>query len=59
MPAFMQQAYIIYFRYKAPTDKSAPVRQYRVYAESLEEARKLAAQYANYPHIQVLDVKQA
>jgi len=59
MPNLMQQAYIIYFRYKAPTDKSAPVRQYRVYAESIDEARKLAAQYANYPNIEVLGVKPA
>jgi len=55
----MQKAYIVYYRYKAPTDKSAPVRQYRLYANNIEEARRLATNYANYPNIDVLNIKQA
>lgn len=55
----MPKPFIVYYRYKAPTEKSAPVRQYRVYADSLDEARKMVAGYANYPHIDVIEIKPA
>ena len=56
----MLKPYIIYFKYKNPGDKKpGPVRQFRVYADGIAEARRLAVQQANYPNIEVLNVKQA
>ena len=52
--------YIIYYKYKNEGDKKhGPVRQFRIYAGNLEEARRLLTQYANYPNIEVLNVKAA
>ncbi len=54
------QSYIIYYKYKNAGDKKpGPVRQYRIYAGSYDEARQLATQYANYPNIEVLRIKEA
>jgi hypothetical protein len=54
----MLKVFIVYFRYKNPNDKEpGPVRQFRLYANSLDEARRLAASYANYPNVQVLNVR--
>ncbi len=56
----MLRAYIIHFKYQNPGDKApGPVRQFRIYAGSLDEARRLAHQYANYPNIQILNIRQA
>jgi hypothetical protein len=56
----MPQPYIIYFKYKIPSEKAqGPIRQFRIYATSLDEARRLATSYANYPNIEVLNVKPA
>ncbi len=55
----MLRPYIVYFKYKIPTDKTSAVKQFRVYAASLDEARRLASRHANYPNIEVLDVKAA
>lgn len=50
-------AYIILFKYKREGDKKpGPVRQFRIYAEDLEAARREAERHANYPTIEVLDV---
>jgi hypothetical protein len=60
MPTAMQQMYIILYRYKAKGEKKpGPVRQYRIYADDLEEAKRQAARYANYPDIEIVDVKPA
>jgi len=56
----MLKPYIVYFKYRCPGDKKpGAVKQYRVYANSLEEARSLASQQANYPDIEVVRVKSA
>ncbi len=56
----MLKPYIVYFRYKCPSDKKpGAVKLFRVYANSVEEARRLAARYANYPDIEIIRVKPA
>ena len=41
----MPRAYIVYFKYKIPSEKAqGPVRQFRIYAASLEEARRMLDQ---------------
>ena len=52
--------YIVYFKYKQIGDKKpGPVKQFRIYANNVEEARQLATQYANYPDIDVLRIAVA
>jgi len=52
--------YIVYYRYKIPTEKSkGAVKQFRLYAATMEEARRLVSQYANYPNLEVLNIRQA
>ena len=54
------EAYIILFKYKREGEKKpGPVRQFRIYAEDLEAARRQAERYANYSTIEVLDVHPA
>lgn len=54
------KAYIVYFKYKCPGDKKpGAVKQYRLYANSLEEARSLASQQGNYQDIEILRIKPA
>ena len=56
----MLRPFIIYFRFQGPADKEmGPVRQFRIYANNADEARRLASQYANYPNIEVLQVRPA
>ncbi len=56
----MLKAYIVYYKYKQPGDKKpGAVKQFRIYATNAEEARRLAAQQANYPDIEVLKIKPA
>lgn len=56
----MLQAYIVYFKYKAPGDKKpGAVKQFRVYASTFEEARRLATEQGNYPDIEILSIKRA
>jgi len=56
----MLRPYIVYFKFKIPGDKSpGAVKQFRVYAGDLDEARRLAVQHANYPNVEVLTVKAA
>lgn len=53
-------AYIIYFKYKIPGEKAgAAIKQFRLYANSLEEARRLAGNYANYPNIDIVEIRPA
>lgn len=50
--------YIVLFRYKKPGDKlDGPVQQYRFYARDIRQAWELAKQYANYPGIELIDVR--
>lgn len=52
------EMYIILYRYQAEGEKKAgPVRQFRIYADDLEEAKREAERYANYPNIEVIEVK--
>ena len=52
--------YVVYFKYKQPGDKKpGPIKHFRLYANSVEEARRLTAQYANYPNLEVLEVRRA
>ncbi|MEE9293759.1 MAG: hypothetical protein V3W34_02180 [Phycisphaerae bacterium] len=56
----MQQLFIILYKYKSPGEKKpGPVRQFRIYADDLEEARRQAQRYANYPNIELIEVKPA
>lgn len=56
----MLRPYIVYYKYKIPGEKSqGAVKQFRVYASNLDEARRMAAQHANYPNVEVLNVKAA
>ena len=56
----MLKPYIVYYKYKCPGDKKpGAVKQFRIYANNLEEARRLAIRHSNYPDIEVLKVKPA
>ncbi len=56
----MLKPYIVYYKYKCPGDKKpGAVKQFRIYAADLAEARRLAVRHANYPDIEVLNVKPA
>lgn len=56
----MLKPYIVYYKYKNPGDKKpGAVKLYRIYADSADDARRLATQQANYPDIEVLNVKRA
>lgn len=52
--------YIVLYKYKQIGDKKpGPVKQFRIYANNIEEARQLTTQYANYPDIDVLRIAVA
>ncbi len=54
----MLKPFIIYYRYKNPGEKKPGAqKQFRIYAESLDEARRLALAQGNYPNIEVLKVQ--
>jgi hypothetical protein len=56
----MLKPYIVYFKYICPGDKKpGAVKHFRIYATTWEEARRLAAQQAGYPNIEVLRVTPA
>ena len=56
----MLKAYIVYYKYKLPGDKKpGAVKQFRVYAPGVVEARRLATQQANYPDVEILRIKPA
>jgi len=53
------KTYAVYFRYKRPGEKKpGNVSHYKFQADSLEEARTLAAEYANAPGVEIITVKQ-
>lgn len=53
----MLKPYIVSFKYKPPGDKKAgAIKQYRLYANNDEEARRLISQQATYPDIEVLKI---
>ncbi|MFQ5413458.1 MAG: hypothetical protein ACE5E6_03270 [Phycisphaerae bacterium] len=50
--------YIVYYKYKCPGDKKpGAIKQYRVYANSQDEARELVARLAIYPDVEVLRIR--
>lgn len=54
------ETYIIVFKYQREGEKKpGPVRQFRIYAEDIESARREAERNANYPNIEILDVHPA
>lgn len=56
----MLKPYIIYYKFKIPGEKAAAaMKQYRVYAASLDEARRQAKDYANYPNIEIVEIRPA
>ncbi|MGB0715099.1 MAG: hypothetical protein ACPGXK_04425 [Phycisphaerae bacterium] len=56
----MLKTYIVYFKYKQPGDKKhGPVRHHRVYANSLEDARRQVELMANYPDLEILEIRSA
>ena len=56
----MLRPYIVYYKFRIPGDKTlGAVKQFRIYADSVDEARRLATRHANYPNIEVLNVKAA
>ena len=56
----MLKPYIVYYKYKCPGDKKpGAIKQYRIYANHLEEARHLSVQHSNYPDIEIIKVKRA
>ena len=53
--------YDVYYRYKLPDDKApgiGAVKVFRLYARSLQEAKEMADQQSNYPHMNVIKVKK-
>ena len=56
----MLKPYIVYFKYQCPGDKKpGAIKQFRLFANDADEARRLVAEQANYPNIEVLDIKPA
>ncbi len=54
----MLKLYVVQFRYKlAGEKKPGPVRQFRIYADSLEQARRLTTEQANYPDVEILSIR--
>jgi hypothetical protein len=54
------QTFIILYKYQVVGEKKpGPVRQFRIYADDIGEARREAVRYANYPNIEVIDVQPA
>ena len=52
--------FIVYYRHKNPGDKGpGPVRQFRINASNLDEAKRMVTRYANYPNIEVVSVRPA
>ncbi len=52
------QTYLVYFKYKpAEAKKPGPIRHYRIYADSLEEARRIVARQGTYPDLEVVEIK--
>ncbi len=56
----MLRPFAVYYKYKCPgTKKAGAVKQFRLFAENVEQARRLVARQANYPDIEVLSIKPA
>ena len=56
----MLKPFIVYYKYKLPGDKKpGAIKQFRIYANNSEEARRLAVKQANYPDVEVLSIKSA
>lgn len=60
MDGFMLAPYIIYFTFVSPGDKKhGAVKQFRIYANNWEEARRLASEQSTYTDIDVLRIVPA
>ena len=58
-PDVMLRPYIVYYKYRCPGDKKpGAVKQFRIYANSFDEARQLVSEQSVYPDIEVLDLKR-
>lgn len=56
----MLQTFIVLYRYKAKGEKKpGPIRQFRIYAQDFDEARREAKRYANYPDVEIVEVQVA
>ena len=54
----MLKTYIVLFKFKNPGDKAfGPVRQFRINANNLDEAKRLTAQYSRYPNIEIVQIR--
>lgn len=55
----MNRRFTVLFRYTKPGEKKpGPVQRYVLYARDLDEAQQMAIHYANYPNIELLDVRE-
>lgn len=51
--------YIVYFKFQNPGEKKpGPMRQYRLYAKDPIEARRLTEQYAKYPNLEIIKIRE-
>ena len=55
----MNKRYTISFRYTKPGENEpGPAQRYVIYAADMEEAKQLMQQYATYPNLQIIDIKE-
>lgn len=60
MDGSMLAPYIVYFTFVCPGDKKpGAVKQFRIYANNWEEARRLASEQSTYADINVLQIVPA
>ncbi len=53
------KTFIIYYRFTKPGEKKpGPVQHYKLMAGDRDEAEQLMRRYANYPGIEVLEVRE-
>lgn len=52
--------YIVSFKTHLPDDKKpGAVKQYRIFANNIQEARHLVTQQANYPNLEIVRIQRA
>lgn len=55
----MNKRFTVSFRYTKPGEKKpGPVQRYVLYAADLKEAEELVRQYATYPNLEILSIRQ-
>ncbi len=51
--------FIVYFRYQKPGDKKpGPITHQKLRADTIDQAREVAARQANYPGIEIVRVEE-